>query len=473
MKIKNIIAFAVVGFMLTGCGIYNKYEQNTPTPADVFGSDENVKVANTETTIAQMSWREFFTDPLLQQLIEQVLANNTDLNSARIAVEKSEASLKAAKMAYLPSLAFAPQGTISSFNNNAAVKTYNVPLQLSVDLDVFGSITNKKRAAKAVLLQAQMQEEVVRTNLISVTAQQYLMLQVLDRELEILMQTDSLWNKSLETEESLWENGKAYSTAVNQMEASYLSVKTQIVDTRRNIRAVENAICKLLGVSPQPIKRQKWGSSVLHYADATGDDAARMFTDKYLRIGIPAQMLENRPDILMANHAMEEAFYNTAAARSAFYPSITLSGAAGWTNNSGVSIVDPGKLLLNAVAQLTQPIFARGKLTANKKIAQLTEEDLQKKYVQMVINAGNEVNEAMADCMTARDKHGYYQRQVQVLHEAYIGTHELMDNGKASYIEVLRAQESLLDAQLNSAMNMYYGAESIIALYIALGGGSK
>jgi outer membrane protein TolC len=138
-----------------------------------------------------------------------------------------------------------------------------------------------------------------------------------------------------------------------------------------------------------------------------------------------------------------------------------------------MGIVDPGKLLLNAVAQLTQPIFARGKLTANKKIAQLTEEDLQKKYVQMVINAGNEVNEAMADCMTARDKHGYYQRQVQVLHEAYIGTHELMDNGKASYIEVLRAQESLLDAQLNSAMNMYYGAESIIALYIALGGGSK
>ena len=473
MNYKSIIAFAVVGFMLTGCGIYNKYEQNTPTPADVFGSDENVKVANTETTIAQMSWREFFTDPLLQQLIEQVLANNTDLNSARIAVEKSEASLKAAKMAYLPSLAFAPQGSISSFNNNAAVKTYNLPLQLSVDLDVFGSITNKKRAAKAVLLQAQMQEEVVRTNLISVTAQQYLMLQVLDRELEILMQTDSLWNKSLETEESLWENGKAYSTAVNQMEASYLSVKTQIVDTRRNIRAVENAICKLLGVSPQPIKRQKWGSSVLHYADATGDDAARMFTDKYLRIGIPAQMLENRPDILMANHAMEEAFYNTAAARSAFYPTITLSGAAGWTNNSGMGIVDPGKLLLNAVAQLTQPIFARGKLTANKKIAQLTEEDMQKKYVQMVINAGNEVNEAMADCMTAREKHGFYQRQVQVLHEAYIGTHELMDNGKASYIEVLRAQESLLDAQLNSAMNMYYGAESIIALYIALGGGSK
>ena len=473
MNYKNIIAVAAVGFMLTGCGIYNKYTQNTPTPSDAFGQDAGIQAATSETTIAQMSWREFFTDPLLQQLIEQVLANNTDLNSARIAVEKSQAALTASKLAYLPSLALAPQGTLAKFDDNPWTKTYNLPLQLSMDIDVFGSITNKKRAAKAVLLQAQMQQEAIRSNLISVTAQQYLMLQVLDRQLEILTQTDSLWNKSLETEQTLWENGKAYSTAVNQMEASYLSVKTQIVDIRRNIRSVENAICRLLAVSPRHIERQKWGSSTLHHAEAMGDDAERMFNTKYLRIGIPAQMLENRPDIRMANHAMEEAFYNTAAARSAFYPSITLSGSAGWTNSAGGMIVDPGKILLSAIGSLTQPIFARGKLIANKKIAKLTEEDLQQKYVQMVINAGNEVNEAMADCLTAREKNTFLQRQVQVLHEAYTGTHELMDNGKASYIEVLRAQESLLDAQLSSAMNMYNGAEAVIALYIALGGGTK
>ena len=473
MNYKSIFVVAAVSFLLTSCGIYNKYEQKTPTPADAFGQDASIQAATSETTIAQMSWREFFTDPLLQQLIEQVLANNTDLNSARIAVEKSQASLTAAKLAYLPSLAFAPQGTLSSFDKSAATKTYNLPLQLSMDIDVFGSITNKKRAAKAVLLQAQMNQEAIRSNLISITAQQYLMLQVLDRQLEILLQTDSLWNKSLETEQALWENGKAYSTAVNQMEASYLSVKTQIVDTRRNIRSVENAICKLLAVSPQHIERQKWGSSMLHHAEAMGDEDERMFNTKYLKIGIPAQMLENRPDIRMANHAMEEAFYNTAAARSAFYPSINLSGSAGWTNSAGGMIVDPGKLLLTAIGSLTQPIFARGKLIANKKIAKLTEEDLQKKYVQMVVNAGNEVNEAMADCMSAREKHLFFKRQVQVLREAYTGTHELMDNGKASYIEVLRAQESLLDAQLSSAMNMYNGAEAVIALYIALGGGTK
>ncbi|MBQ8989375.1 MAG: TolC family protein [Prevotella sp.] len=471
-RVSNIFVAAAVSLMLTGCGIYNKYEQNTPTPADAFGTEENIQAAAGNTSMAQVSWREFFTDPLLQQLIEQVLANNTDLNSARIAVEKSEAALTAAKLAYLPSLYFAPQGALSSFDKSAASKTYTLPLQLSMDIDLFGSITNQKRAAKAVVLQAQMQQQAVQSNLISVTAQQYLMLQVLDLQLEILTQTDSLWNKSLETEQALWENGKAYSTAVNQMEASYLNVKTQIADTRRNIRTVENAICKLLAVSPQHINRQKWGTSTLHHAEATGEAEERMFNTKYLQIGVPAQMLENRPDIRMANHAMEEAFYNTQAARSAFYPSITLSGIAGWTNDAGI-VVNPGKLLLNAVAQLTQPIFARGKLIANKKIATLTEEDLQKKYVQTVINAGNEVNEALTKCMTAREKHSYYQRQVEVLGEAYTGTHELMDNGKASYIEVLTAQESLLNAQLSAAMNMYDAAEAVIALYISLGGGTK
>ena len=327
-RLSNIFVAAAVSFLLTGCGIYNKYEQTTPTPADAFGTSQDMEHATGETSIAQMSWREFFTDPLLQQLIEQVLANNTDLNSARIAVEKSQAALTAAKLAYLPSLAFAPQGTLASFDNSKATKTYNLPLQLSWDIDVFGSITNKKRAAKAVLLQAQMQEEAVRANLISATAQQYFLLQVLDRQQEILTMTDSLWNKSLETEQSLWENGKAYSTAVNQMEASYLSIKTQIVDNRRNIRSVENAICQLLAVSPRHIDRQKWGSSTLHHAEAQGDEAQRMFDTKYLHIGVPAMMLQNRPDIRMANHAMEEAFYNTAAARSAFYPSITLSGSA-------------------------------------------------------------------------------------------------------------------------------------------------
>ena len=470
VEVKNVAAVAVACFLLSSCGLYDKYEQKVETPADAFGKTLVSDVSTEGASLAQLSWREFFTDPNLQQLIEQVLENNADLNSARIAVEKSEASLKMAKLAYLPSLYFAPQGTLASFDKSAFSKTYSLPLQLSWDVDVFGSITNKKRAAKAVLLQAQLSEEAIRSNLVSAVAQQYFYLLLLDRQMDILTQTDSLWNASLDTQKSLYENGKAYSTAVNQLESSYLSVKTQLVDVRCSIKATENALCKLLGITPQHIARSHWlAASEYHTSSAN----QRMFDNRYLRIGVPAQMLEQRPDIRMANAAMEEAFYNTQAARAAFFPSITLTAQGGWTNSAGGMVIDPAKVFLNLVGSLTQPIFAQGKIKANYKINQLTEENLQKKYVQTVIDAGNQVNEAMADCEAAREKHEYYHRQVEVLHEAYTGTHELMDNGKASYLEVLTAQENLLSAQLSEASNMYKGAQAIIALYIALGGGTK
>jgi outer membrane protein TolC len=342
-----------------------------------------------------------------------------------------------------------------------------------MDIDAFGSITNKKRAANAVLLQSQVLEDATRANLIATTAQQYFMLQLLDQQLNILTITDSLWKASLETQKVLWENGKAYSTAVNQMESSYLDVKTQIVDTQRDIRTTENAICSLLGITPQHINRTKWSKSILEHPESQNEVASLIFDNEILKIGVPATMLEQRPDIRMANHAMEEAFYNIQSARSAFFPSITLSGLAGWTNDAGIAVINPGKLLLNFIGQLTQPIFARGQLKANYKISQLTMEDLQKKYVQTVVDAGNQVNDAMAECIAAREKQGYYHRQVQVLYDAYNGTHELMDNGKAIYLEVLTAQESLLRAQLSEAANLYEGSQAVIALYIALGGGTK
>ena len=378
MRKRNILIIAAT-FFLTACGLYDKYEQQVEAPAETFGTIQDATAGGA--SLAEMSWREFFTDPLLQQLIEQVLANNTDLNSARIAVEKSEASLRMAKMAYLPSLYFSPQGTLSKFDDNPWTKTYNLPLQLSMDVDLFGSITNKKRASQAVLLQAQLGEEAVRSNLVSAVAQQYYLLQLLDQQLAILTMTDSLWNTSLETQKILWENGKSYSTSVNQMESSYLNVKTSIVDTRRNIRKVENAICSLLAITPQHIERSHLGTYTL---------------PQQFKTGVPAMLLQYRPDIKLADYAMAAAYYDTQAARAAFYPSISLQGLAGWTNDAGGAIVNPGKILLNAMASLTQPIYAQGKLKANLKINQLAQEDMMNKYVQTVIDAGNEVNEALA-----------------------------------------------------------------------------
>ena len=453
-----IIAVSVISLAFAGCGIYNKYTSQSGVSSNLYGTTEDVIAAQADNSIAEMSWREFFTDPLLQQLIDSVLARNTDFNSARIAVEQAQASLKATKLGYLPSVTFAPSGSVSSFNFSPAAWTYNLPLQMDWNLDFFAVNTNQKRKAQAVLAQAETRKQVVQANLISAVAQQYCMLQLLDRQLEILLSTDSLWNASLEMQRALWENGKSYSTAVDQMESSYLNVKTQIVDVKRSIRSVENAICQLLAVSPQHISRSRWSNYELPQRVSTG---------------VPAQLLTYRPDIKMADHMLEEAFYNTQAARAAFYPKVSLQGIIGWTNNGGSVTVNPGAMLLNAVLSLMQPVFAQGKLRANLKISKLSQEDIAQQYVQTVINAGNQVNEALADCQAAREKDVYYKRQIEVLQSAYTGTHELMDNGKASYLEVLTAQEGLLGAQISEATNLYNGARSIIALYIALGGGAK
>jgi NodT family efflux transporter outer membrane factor (OMF) lipoprotein len=454
------IFFAVSIFCLAfaGCGIYNKYTSQGEVSPEAFGTTEDVKAVQGEHSVAELSWREIFIDPLLQKLIDSTLARNTNLNSARIAVEQAQASLKAAKLGYLPSITFAPNGGVGSFALSAASWTYSLPLQVDWNLDLFATNTNQKRKAQATLAQAEAYQQVVQANLISTVAQYYTMLQLLDRQLEILLSTDSLWNASLETEKALWENGKAYSTAVNQMEASYLNMKTQIVDVRRSIRNVENSLCKMLAISPQHIERNRWDIYVL---------------PQHVSTGVPAQMLANRPDIKAADQALAAAFYGTQEARSAFYPKITLQGILGWTNSAGSAVVNPGGLLLNALLSLVQPIFSQGKLKANLTISKLNQEDIARQYVQTVVNAGNQVNEALADCQVAQEKDVYYKRQIEVLQSAYTGTHELMDNGKASYLEVLTAQESLLNAQMNEATNLYNGSCALIALYIALGGGTK
>ena len=457
-QVTAVLAVCVMSLAFTSCGIYGKYQSQSEVSSDLYGTSEDITAAAADSSIATLSWREVFVDPMLQNLIDSALAHNTELNSARIAIEQSEASLKAAKLGYLPSFNLAPSGGVNwNSSSTTWVPVYNIPLQMNWDIDLFGANYNQVRKSQAVVRQAELRRQVVQANLISTVAQQYFTLQLLDRQLEILIHTDSLWNMSLETQRALWENGKSYSTAVNQMENSYLNVMAQIVDVRRRIRGTENAICKLLAITPQTIERSGWSSFTLPERVSTG---------------VPAALLENRPDIQIADQALAEAFYNTQAARSAFYPKLSLQGILGWGNNSGV-IPNPGALLFNALASLTQPIFAQGKLRATLKISKLTQEDLQRKYVQTVINAGNQVNEALADCQAAKDKDAYYKRQVEVLEDAYTGTHELMDAGKANYLEVLTAQETLLSAQMNEASNLYEGSRALIALYIALGGATK
>ena len=382
---RKILSIALCAVLFSSCGVYKKYQSQNDAPADLFGSGDSIaQAALQDASIAELSWREFFTDPLLQNLIDSALAHNTDMQSARLSVMQAQASLKAAKLAYLPSLSLNPQGSISTNmfgsagNGTGLGYSYNIPLQLDWNIGISGSVTVNKRKAKAVLAQAEASQQATQANLISTVAQYYFQLLMLDKELDILLKTDSLWGESLETERALWENGQAYSTAVNQMESSCMDVKTRIIDTRRSILSAENELCKLLRITPQVIARTQWGEYELPERFGTG---------------VPAALLENRPDIKAADQALAEAFYNTAAARAQFYPSFNLTGLLGWIGENGA---DPGALLMKLAASIMQPIFAQGKLTAQLKIAKYNQEDKLNQYVQTVIEAGNQVNEARA-----------------------------------------------------------------------------
>jgi len=464
IAINKICILCAVLSILSSCGVYKKYQ--TPEVSTDHLTGDSIPADSITAQLPQIqadsiSWRDFFTDPLLQNLIDSALARNTDMRSAQLTLDKAQASLKAAKLAYLPSLSLNPQASISTTvgtdgSTSGLSHSYNIPLQLDWNIGISGSVTVNKRKAQSVKEQAEAQRDAMKANVISTVAQLYYELLLLDRQLEILLSTDSLWDISLETERALWENGQAYSTAVNQLESSNLSVKMQIIETKRSIRNIENSMCKVLLMTPRPIERGTWDDLQL----------------APFNFEVSATALLNRPDVRLADRSLAEAFYNTAAARAAFFPSFSLQGILGWTNNGGI-IADPGALLLQLLASLTQPIFAQGKLRAALKIAKYGQEDQLNQYVQTIINAGNQVNECLADCSVARDKDILYQRQLEVLQDAYDGTHTLMNNGKASYLEVLTAQESLLSAQLDAAENKYNAAIALISLYIALGGATK
>lgn len=450
MKRFNIIIAAVAVYSLTGCSIFGKFADETAVPENLYGENIAGGNFNTDTSVGEMSWREFFSDTKLQTLIDSALVRNVDLKAAGVNVEQAAIVLKSAKLSFIPMLSFSPSISITPDNG------YSLPLSGSWTTPGFGSLTNNKRMAEASAMLAIDNEKDVRSRMVATIAKAYSQLQLLDRQYEIIKITEKLWAEVLETQQALMENGRAYSTSVNQMKASLLGVTIQKMDVENSISDMENVICRLLRQTPQHVDRSGWES---------------FGQVRNVGIGIPAQLLENRADVRVARHNLEVAFYNTNLARSAMLPDVTLSGLIGWGNEGG-KISDPLSLVYNAVGSLTQPIFAQGKIRGNIKISKLEQQLATDQYAQTIVNAGNEVNDLLGECQLSNDKKAVYKEQIEALGDAYSATQELMKNGKATYIEVLTAQEALLRAQLDEAGNTYSGWDAMISLYLALGGGT-
>ncbi|MBM6858427.1 TolC family protein [Caecibacteroides pullorum] len=459
----KILTLICATALLSSCHIYKTYDRPEDIVAEGLYRDTvavNDTLVSDTANFGNLPWREVFTDPQLQALIEQALTSSPDIRTAALRVQEAQAPLLASKLAFIPALTLSPQGTVSSWDKGKATQTYSLPVTASWQIDMFGQLLNLKRQAQATLEQTLAYEQNVRVQLIANTANLYYTLLMLDRQLQITEGTAEILKKNTETMIAMKEAGFYNTTeaAVEQSRAAYAQVQASIPDIRSSIREVESSLCLLLGEPAHGIER-----SVLEEQQLPNE----------FSVGIPLQLLSNRPDVKAAEQALASAYYNTNVARSNFYPRITLSGSAGWTNSAGAAIVNPAKLLASAVASLTQPIFQNGANIAKLKIAKAQQEEAKIQFQTTLLNAGNEVSNALDMYQACTEKVNARNMQVNSAKNAADYTKELFNLGTSTYLEVLSAEQSYLNAQLSEVSDTFSRMQAVISLYQALGGGRE
>ena len=461
MIMKKLLVFSFAALLLSSCGLYNKYERpevdTKGLVRDTVSLTDTLAVADTA-SFGNLPWRSVFTDPQLQTLIQQGLDNNPDLLNAALNVHMVTEALKVAKLAFLPSVAVSPQGTLASFDGAAATKSYTLPVSASWNLDLFGNLLSAKRSAQMQLLATKDYQTVVKCNIISGIANLYYTLLMLDRQVEIVTDREQLTKETWEKMQFMHNNRIGYrSTAVQSAEAAYYQVQTQKIDLQRQIREMENSLSLLIGQPGQTIARSTFANQSLPSEFSTG-------------VGI--QMLANRADVHANEMALAQCFYDVETARSRFYPNITVTGTAAFTNNNGM--VNPGKWLLSAVGSLVQPIFQHGQIVAGLKVAKDKYEQAFNTWQNSVYKAGNEVSNALSSYNAYTDKTVLDAKRVTVLKQNVEDTKKLMESSSnTTYLEVISAQSNLLNAEINEVSDQFSRMQAVINLYQALGGGAK
>lgn len=459
MKKTNIIIIAFAALLLTGCkSLYGNYERPDVKTSGIVRDPVDDKGALAGSNdFGNLPWRSVFIDPQLQTLIEKALENNPDLLNAALNIDIAEQQLRASKLAFLPSVVFAPNGSISHFGTHtSSTQAYTLPVTASWDVDLFGKLRSQKKVAQMALIQSRDYKVAVQTNLICNVANLYYTLLMLDRQKQIVDDMSGLTKNTWDMMKLQMEFGRARSTSVQSAEAAYYSVQTQGADIKRQIRETENTLSLLLGEPAQSIARGSLDNQSLP-TNFSG--------------GIGVQLLSNRADVHANEMALAQCFYNIQEARSRFYPALNISPTGAWTNSNG--LVNPGKLLLSVVGSLTQPIFMRGQLKAGLRVAEDRYKQAYNTWQNSILKAGAEVSNALVAYNSADEKNKLQQQQIDVLKQNVDHTQMLYAQSSSSYLEVITAQQSLLNAEISQVQEQFTKLQAIVNLYNALGGGSK
>lgn len=425
---RNLFIFLLAILTVSSCGVYKKYESTVPSDTD-------------STVVKLPSWKEFFADPLLQELIDSAIAGNTSLSVAALRLKQADESVRTAKLAYIPSLFFEPNGGIL-VQGGKGTTSYQLPLEIRWNFGSPGTLFARRHQAQARRIQAEDNCAAVLNELISQIATDYYMLQMLDEQVEVLENTITVWTRTLDVQKEYMLSGRAYYSSVAQMESKLLDARQDLLQARSDIAVWERTLCLLMAKPVRSIPRSKSGA----YPDP-----------ELMETGVNLRLLSSRPDIRAAQRDMEIAYYLTSEAKSAFYPSINLSGGFGWPT------------VVNAALSLAQPIFANGTLRGRLNVSKIDQEIARLEFNQALLQAATEVSQAMSDYRLHSEKAELYSRQAEIQEKACNVVEEISRDGKANYLELIKAQEKLLSAQLGRAQSNYNTREAAVRLYKALG----
>ena len=463
---NKYILMVIAAVLLSACSITKKYERPATLATDKLYRDQ---ASADSTTIANMPWQSVFKDEKLNALIQKGLNNNLNLKNAIENIIQAQASLRQSKLAYYPTLNL--EGSVNrnkqskaglnfppGIDINTLTTTYRLGLSTSWEADIWGKLSSSKRAALASYLATDAAKQAVQTQLIADIANNYFLLLAYDKQLKITEETLETRVKGVETIKALKEGAIVTGAAVVQSEANLHAAEVLIPDIKRSIRETENALNILLGQAPAPIERGELETQTV---------------PENLAVGLPSQLLQNRPDVREAEYNFRVAFESTNLAKTYFYPSLTLTASGGFSN---LEIKDffTNSIFYSIIGGLTQPIFNQGLNKMRLTTAQSQQLQAYNNFQQSLLVAGQEVSNALYSYEMAVEKQESREKQIAALEKAVDFTQQLLEYSSATnYTDVLTSEQNLLSAQLSGINDNLQKLQAVVNLYRALGGGWK
>lgn len=442
---------------------YQRPENKELLTDNYFRTD---KLPQDSLSMANISWQELFSDQKLKSHITKALENNLDIRMALKNIDIAESYLAQGKAAYFPTISAGAtySGSYPSLNSPSGMGLEKRKFQNLFDLggdiswepDIWGRIKSNERAANATYLQTVSVHQTVKSELVSAIASIYYQLLALDEQKRITEETIQNREESVNTIKALKTAGVVNEVAVQQTEAQLLNAKSLLLDTENGIKLLENTFSILLGEEPHAIDRGKLENQKINAE---------------MKIGIPVELLSNRPDVMSAEYGLINAFELTNAARSNFYPQLRIGAGGGIQSLEFDKLFSANSLFASILGGLTQPILNGRQVRTQYEVSQHAQENALLNYKKTVLNASREVSDALYTYDTNVKKRDLKQEEYEAYKNAIEYSEQLLNYGMINYLDVLVARESALNAQL-SVINADLGRlTAVVDLYKAVGGG--